>query len=212
MIHIDHVGPFVTSTKGSKYVLGMIDTLTKFAVFEPVRNTSAVATIKKLDKFVNQYGAPIRIISDRGTCFTSKAFEEFCTKHGIKHTLNSSRHPQANGLIERMNRTLLPSLIIGTEQGQRTNWDEEVKLIERDVNCTVSKSTGKTPYECLYSYLPRFQDGKMRELTENCEVYRNPAEIQKEVRIKIGDSQLHSKENFDKRRNTKVKFSSGDIV
>ena len=47
-----------------------------------------------------QYGAPARIISDRGTCLTSAKFSEVCETHGICHVLTSPRHPQANGMLE----------------------------------------------------------------------------------------------------------------
>lgn len=142
IIHADHVGPFITSNLGNVYVLCMIDTLTKFVIFEPVKNTTAKVTIKKMEDVINRFGAPRRIITDRGTAFTAGQFADLCEKHGIRHTLNSSRHPQANGLVERMNRTLIPAMAIRTGYGENRSWEREIKQIERDVNSTVSKTTG----------------------------------------------------------------------
>ncbi|KAK9736387.1 Integrase core domain [Popillia japonica] len=85
VIHIDHLGPFVTSNKGNKYILVMIDNLTKFVQLEAVKSTKAETTVTKLETFLQRYGAPETIITDRGTSFTSTKFEHVCNVHGIKH-------------------------------------------------------------------------------------------------------------------------------
>ena len=110
IIHTDHLGQFPTSSKGKRYVLGIIDNLTKFISVLPVKSTHAEVTVKDFDNFVNNYGAPNRIISDRETSFTAHVFQEFCFRYAVKNSLNSSRHPRANGLIERLNGTLLTAL------------------------------------------------------------------------------------------------------
>lgn len=60
--------------------------------------------------FVNCFGAPRKIVSDRGTAFTSNNFTEFCQKHGISHTLNLSQHSRANSQVERLNETILRAI------------------------------------------------------------------------------------------------------
>ncbi|KMQ91984.1 transposon ty3-g gag-pol polyprotein isoform x2 [Lasius niger] len=101
VIHVDHLGPFIKSTRGNKYILVMINNLTKFVKLMASKNTNAENVVKQLTEVVMEYGAPNRIVTDRGTCFTSAKFTKFCTKHGIQHILNLSRHAQANGMVER---------------------------------------------------------------------------------------------------------------
>ena len=48
----------------------------------------------------------VRIISDNGSQFISKDFEELLALLEIGHTLTSANHPQSNGKLERFNRTL----------------------------------------------------------------------------------------------------------
>ena len=139
-------------------------------------------------------------------------FQEFCLKYGIEHTLNSSRHPQANGLVERLNQTLLPAMKISSFKDDKNNWDRELPQIGRDINCTVSSPTGKTPFEALLDYLPRFTDGNLRILTENCETYTPPTAVQPEIRKSIEQTQERYKERYDKHRHKDVKFKVGDIV
>jgi transposase InsO family protein len=47
-----------------------------------------------------------RIISDNGSQFISKDFEELLALLEFGHTLTSPNHPQSNGKLERFNRTL----------------------------------------------------------------------------------------------------------
>lgn len=78
-------------------------------------------------------GIPDRIISDRGTCFTATNFKRFCQENGISLTLNSSRYPQANGQVERVNRTLITLSMLAEDQ---VHWDVKVREVERFLkNC-----------------------------------------------------------------------------
>ena len=135
-----------------------------------------------------------------------------CETYGIKHTLNSSRHPQANGLIERLNQTILPALRAATVSDESNDWDVGLKKLERDINSTVSKATGITPFEALYGFLPRFEDSKMREITEHCETYQSPTEVHAKIRDQILKEQLVYKSRCDAKRFKGVTYAVGDIV
>lgn len=86
---MDHVGPFVRSIKGNNFVLVIIDNPTKFVRLCAVSNTNAQNLLRCVKLFVMNHGFPRRIISDRGTCFTSKIFADFCTESDIQHSLIS---------------------------------------------------------------------------------------------------------------------------
>ncbi|XP_051162156.1 uncharacterized protein LOC127282116 [Leptopilina boulardi] len=90
-------------TDASAVGLGGILLQTDRVEDKELSNASARVTVQKAAELVNQFGAPYRLVSDRGTGFTSDHFERFCQNHRIIHTLTSSRHPQANGLVERLN-------------------------------------------------------------------------------------------------------------
>lgn len=147
IIHIDHLGPFETTTKRNRYLLVIVDNLTKYVHLYPCRTTDSVGVIRILNKFIDERGVPDRIISDRGTSYTSHAFERFCSLHSISHVLNSTRHPQAKGQVERANRTILPLLSISTTD--QRNWDTKVREVERHLNSAMNKTTSKTPCEAL---------------------------------------------------------------
>lgn len=92
------------------------------------------------------------------------------------------------------------------------NWDKEIPKIERDLNSTLSTVTGKTPYEALLGYLPRWEEGNLRKITRHCKTYECPTVIQEKIRERIEKVQQHYKERYDRNRYTNVKFKIGDIV
>ena len=53
------------------------------------------------------FGVLHRLISDNGTQFMSKKFENFCERHAIKHCQSSFYHPMTNGQVERANGIIL---------------------------------------------------------------------------------------------------------
>lgn len=177
IVHIDHLGPIVTSSRKNKYILALNCNLTKFCQFYAVKDTKSSTTVRKVEEFVHRFGAPNRIVTDRGTSFTAENFKHYCESHGIKLTLNSSRHAQANGQIQRLNQTILPALQSSITDTEGRYWDENVRKLERDLNTAVCKTTGRTRFEALYGYVPRFNEGLARELSERSETYCLPEDV-----------------------------------
>ncbi|GJU73801.1 reverse transcriptase domain-containing protein [Tanacetum coccineum] len=54
----------------------------------------------------NLFGLPGEIISDNGKQFRDNPFKDWCEKLCIRQCFASVKHPQANGLVERANRSL----------------------------------------------------------------------------------------------------------
>jgi len=81
VINIDHIGPFVKSTKGNSYIMVLIVNLTKYVKLFPVKSCGTEGVVTNLQAFVPIFGTPKRIISGRGTAFTSKEFEAFCVQY-----------------------------------------------------------------------------------------------------------------------------------
>lgn len=116
----------------------------------------------------------------------------------------------ANGVCERVNRTIVPMIIksINTEN----RWDERLKEIERDFNTAVNKTTNKSPFETLYGFVPHFYDGAIHRMAEIDEEGVPPEIIQREVRANIVQSQKLMKKQYDNKRYTGVNYAVGDII
>lgn len=105
--HVDYLGPLHSTGKGYKYVFAVMDEFTKFAWLYPVKTTSSKEIIEKLKNLIGNFETPKRIISDKGTAFTSNEFKEFCKEERINHIVITTGVPRGNGQIERLNRVIL---------------------------------------------------------------------------------------------------------
>ncbi|CAH2103297.1 unnamed protein product [Euphydryas editha] len=149
-LHVDHLGPFVKSKRGFTHTLNVVDSFTKFLFIKPVRSTSTQNVIKALQEIFDIFRAPDRLVSDRGSCFTSHAFRRFCLERGIKHVLNAVASPRANGQVERYNRTILDCLTAQNLRDNEKEWDNKIGKIQWGLNNTIQKTTGKTPAEIMF--------------------------------------------------------------
>lgn len=212
--HIDHLGPFVRSRLGNMYILLIVDGFTKFCILKPLRNLKSTLTIRALSDVFSTFGYPSRIISDRGTCFTSKEFEDFCTNSKIKHILNAVASPRANGQVERYNRTVLGALCSYADKVGEAKWDQELGRVQWGLNNTLNKGTGKSPSEALFgrnlNYAGENAFSEIFEETRPKETDR--AEIIEEISKHIANDQEKQKERFDRRRKNPTKYCLGDLV
>lgn len=136
--HIDHRGLLPSTRKNYKYIFPVI-AFTKFVWLYATKTTNAAEVINKLKKQSATFGNPQRIISDRGTAFTSKEFTEYCAEENISHILTTTRVPRANEQIERVNRVLITSLTKLADP-KREEWFRYIELAQIYLNCTPHRS------------------------------------------------------------------------
>lgn len=151
-IHSDHLGPFVRSKRGNSYLLVIVDSFTKYINITPVKNVKGSTTIRVIKEHMSYFGVPTRLITDRGSCFTSNGFKGFMKDTRIKHILNAVATPRANGQVERFNRTVLDALATKTHGKDDRMWDESVPDVQIGINTTVHKTTQKSPSELLFGF------------------------------------------------------------
>ena len=83
-IHIDHFGPLPHILNKNKHILVVIDAFTKFVKLYPVKTTSTKEVCFALDKYFSYYSRPRRLVSDQGTAFTSKEFQQYVLNNNIQ--------------------------------------------------------------------------------------------------------------------------------
>lgn len=92
---------FVETETGNNLVLVRVDNFAESVPFYAVQEQRRHRH-QCVRAFVQAYGLPRRLISDRGTRFTAKIFQTaYCCEQGIEHTPASSRHPRTNGRVQR---------------------------------------------------------------------------------------------------------------
>lgn len=67
-----------------------------------VGSTSSAAAISELRTLFSHYSIPETcVVSDNGTSYTSRDFENYLAANGVKHLKFATYHPATNGLDEQ---------------------------------------------------------------------------------------------------------------
>src|SRR5260364_430098 len=121
-VGIDLVGPLPITPRNNRYIIVATDYLTRWPEAKAVPDAGAETLAKFIfEEIVCRHGVPKKILSDNGKNFVSETVRILCEKFLIKHIFSSPYHPQTNGMVERLNRTLCNSLAKVTEKD--TEWD-----------------------------------------------------------------------------------------
>lgn len=153
-LHIDFIGPFHRTRRGNTYILNIIDHLTRFVEGIPVKAQNSENAMEALEKnVIYRYGCPVVITTDRGSPLMSDEFKNFAAKKGIKLKRTSAYHPQANGVVERVNDTA-KRIYAKYVNEKQTNWDDLVPAANFAINSTVHSVTKFSPFYLLYGREP----------------------------------------------------------
>src|ERR1700744_1513475 len=133
---------------GYNAILTFVDHKGKQCHFIPTSDTvdsSGIAEIYFREIF-RLHGMPRAFISDRGPQFASKMMRALLGHLGIKSSLTTAYHPQANGQTEHMNKEVSQYLRLYCNQRQ-TDWVKHLPRAEFVINNCVNTSTGYSPLE-----------------------------------------------------------------
>ena len=90
-----------------KYVLSMMDHLTRFAVLLPVRNETAETVANAIiERVISIFGPPEILHSDQGPEFENKVICQLQQILGYKKTRTTPYRPQGNSVSERVHSTM----------------------------------------------------------------------------------------------------------
>ena len=93
--------------RGNRYVIVFQDFLTKWPLVFPAPDQKAIRIARLVaEEIVPMFGVPESLLSDRGANLLANVMTDVCSLLGITKLNTTAYHPQCNGMIERMNRTL----------------------------------------------------------------------------------------------------------
>ena len=107
-VGMDFITGFPKTQKGNTAIWVVVDRLSKVAHFLHVREDITASQLADLyiSRIVVLHGVPKKIISDRGSLFTSKFWTSFQQAMGTRLSFSTAFHPQTDGQVERVNQIL----------------------------------------------------------------------------------------------------------
>ena len=136
-----------------EYLLAIVDQFTRYPEVAILHSTSSHTVITHLRRVFSRYGIPETLMTDNGPQFTSAEFYQFLRRFGIRHRTSTPLWPQANGGVERLNRSIGKILQAAVLEGI-DKWSalDEWLLAYRN---TPHPATKKSPAELLFRVPPR---------------------------------------------------------
>jgi hypothetical protein len=129
----------------------IVDHLTKVAHFVTVKTAYSGAKLAELymSRIVCLHGVPKKIMSDRGSQFTSKFWEKLHESMDTKLNFNSAYHPQTDRQTKRTNQ-ILEDMLRACALKYGKSWDKSLPYAEFSSNNSYQASVKMAPYEALY--------------------------------------------------------------
>lgn len=213
--HVDHLGPLPSTAKSYQYLFVVVDGFTKYVWIYPVKNTTSSEVVKRLEVQSEVFGQPFRVISDRGSAFTSREFKEYCENANIEHVLTTTGVPRGNGQVERVNGIIVPALT-KLSADDPLKWYRHTATLQRFLNSTKSRSTGQNPFKLLFGVNMRNrEDIELAAILEEETVaafMRDRDDLRSRAKDSIDKVQEESRIQFNRKRKNAHKYCIDDLA
>ena len=151
---VDIVSNFDLSSLRNKYLIIAINNLTKWVEIRAIKDLTAATTVKFIfEQVICRHGCPQVILMDNGTNFAGSVLPKLNSLMCIRSALTTPYHPEANGMVERVNGTLVDILRKLTTEFPRA-WCSFIEFVSFAYNTSFHLSTLQTPFRMLYSQNP----------------------------------------------------------
>lgn len=141
---MDMLGPLPSNES----ILVVIDLYSRYRITEVMKTTTSDDIIAKLRKVFLRLGIPANLVSDNAKNFSSAKMEDFCKQLGIKLKHTTPYWPQANGDVERQNRSILKILRIA--EINKSDWKIDLEEANYVYSMVQHPATGRSPAEVLF--------------------------------------------------------------
>jgi hypothetical protein len=156
---------------------------------------------------------PKKIVSDRGTQFTSKFWERLHETLDTQLRFSSTYHPQTDGQTKRVNQILEDMLRACALQYERS-WDKRLPYAEFSYNNSYQESLKMAPFEMLYGqrcWTPLFWNETGEQKVFGSNILQEAEKQVRMVRENLRVAQLRQKSYAD-HRSRELSFEVGDFI
>ena len=177
--------------------------------------TGKIAAHLVTERWVNRFGAPRQICSDRGPQFVRQYFQSLCAKIGARSTMCLAGRHQGNGKAENTGKQLSHAVAKALTLNKGTNWVEVLPAFTRAWQETTGPS-GYTPNEIVFGTHNRTKGSPLAEpegVAQGATYYLQRREgliaLARGAMIYVQETMAHK---CNKRRRMSSNFSNRDRV
>uniref|UniRef100_A0A2S2NRW3 RNA-directed DNA polymerase n=1 Tax=Schizaphis graminum TaxID=13262 RepID=A0A2S2NRW3_SCHGA len=139
---------------GYRYAAVAIDYFSKWCEARPLSDKRATTVAHFIyDEIICRHGCPKIEISDQGREFCNSICDELFKLTGTIHKVTSPYHPQANGLVERFNRTI-KNYLLKIHNENKIEWPNVLQGVLFAYRSVPHSSTKYSPFFVLYQREP----------------------------------------------------------
>nr|AAS90689.2 putative polyprotein [Oryza sativa Japonica Group] len=205
--------PWTSSGHDSIWIV--MDRLTKVAHFIPVHTTYTGKRLAELylSRIMCLHRVPKKIVSNRGSQFTSKFWQKLQEELGTRLNFSTAYHPQTDGQTERVNQ-ILEDILRACALDFGGAWDKSLPYAEFSYNNSYQASLQMAPFEALYGRkcrTPLFWDQTGERQLFGTEVLAEAEEKVRIIKERLRIAQSRQKSYADNRRR-ELTFEAGDYV
>nr|AAM00956.1 Putative polyprotein [Oryza sativa Japonica Group] len=214
-IGMDFITGLPRTSSGHDSIWVIVDRLTKVAHFIPVKTTYSGSRLAELymARIVCLHGVRKKIVSDRGSQFTSNFWKKLQEEMGSKLNFSTAYHPQTDGQTERVNQ-ILEDMLRACTLDFGGSWDKNLPYAEFLYNNSYQASLQMAPYEALYGRkcrTPLLWDQTGERQVFGTDILREAEEKVKIIQERLRVAQSRHKSYADNRRRD-LSFEEGDYV
>ena len=166
-VAVDSVVNLPETSNGFKHMVVLVCYFSRYPIAIPVKDLSLQTFVEVvMTHLITEHGCPERLVSDKGGQFVGKLAHALYRYMRIRKQATSAYHPQANGLCERMNGTIVQGLKTMAEDHPE-DWDKELPWFLLAYRTTMHSVTQCTPFELVHARSARLpSDVMMRQYHE----------------------------------------------
>ncbi|KAK1629506.1 hypothetical protein QYE76_003821 [Lolium multiflorum] len=205
-IGMDFITGLPMTNKKKDMIWVIVDRLTKSAHFLAVNQQDKGEKLIDLyiKEIVSKHGVPKKIVSDRGSVFTSAFWKQLHEALGSKLDYSTAYHPQTGGQTERTNQ-ILEDMLRACALDFGGSWEEHLPLAEFSYNNSYQSSIKMAPFEALYGRKCRspicwYEAGSSKEF--NPDYVKEKQHIIDIIRDRLKIAQSRQKSYADQKRRT----------
>ncbi|XP_061195212.1 uncharacterized protein K02A2.6-like [Saccostrea echinata] len=202
----DLLGPLPSK----EYIFVLVDYYSRYFEVAVTESISSENITSLISKFCLTHGLPFSIHTDNGPQFVSEHFKDFMLDNGIVHHRTTPLWQQANGEVERQNRSIMKRVRIAFAEGR--DWKSELDKFLVMYRNTPHSTAGVCPSQLLFgrklrTKLPELFDYNVDDLElrdrdaerkEKGKMYSDKHRRATETDIRAGDQVLVKQDRENK--------------